>query len=170
MESTEAADLGIVVLCWICRRAIGSARQPKHATGLCERCYAREYQRAKRDGSEMVRTPADAIRLGRKDLIDLAQHPPAQPPAVLTRLQKMEGMRLQIIALTDQQAQTQEALDQARAEIRKIQRAGSRLLQVAEAARAWWRSPFLIRNQQKLKDAVEAYQRSLGAPASRAID
>lgn len=162
----EEADLRR--LCWICHNALKSDRPPKTATGLCQRCYSREYQRSIRTGKPMIRTPDDALASGRPDLqaclLDLPKTP-AVPP---TRRERHVADRAAAAGATAAPP-VKVSGAAAQAEIDRLTLRVQQLRVVAEAARAWYRAPFLAGSSARLKAAVEGLNRADGAKVSRIV-
>lgn len=140
-------------LCWICHQALKCRQLPSNGTGLCQRCYSREYQRAVRTGETMIRFPDDAraaiAKGGRPDMIRILDNLPPPPPPPPPKPVPLEGDA---------------------AEIDRLRRRLGKAAEVIEAARAWYRNPFIAPTVKRLKAAVESLNRTDGVVATRDLD
>lgn len=136
--------------CWICSTGIQAKQMQDRYTGLCGRCYAREYRRFWRMGKAIPRTVQEARDAGREDLADLLGAWLAQPQAVTGRLApKRDDPPPVVKAPPDPLARFRD--------------------EVVAAACSWYRSPLLSASSKRLKSAVEALSRAQAAPVSREV-
>lgn len=157
--------------CWICHDPLKAKRPCKTATGLCTRCYSREYQRSVRTGEPQVRTPEDVIRLNRADLRPYLDNLPAPaPPAEPTLRQRDKADRTASRTATAAVERAEARADAAQAEVDKLRARLALLRPVAQAAQQWYRGPYLAANAVRLKGAVESLNRADGASSSRLVD